>query len=242
MYTERFSGTLSYSSSHLLTIQKTSTSPGARAGTLFAGLGFLASQLAICIVTNIVAAGMDIAALCPKYINIRRGSYIVTLISICICPWQFVIQATPFITVLSGWAVFLNPMTGILISDYFLVRKRQLHMRDLYCGDNPFQHIGYFAGFNWRAFPAWAMGLWPLLPGFVREVRGVSDGSTWDHSYNVSYFLGFFVALLSNWVFCTISPTQRQTGASSVRSQYPWRWGSPGHFIRVRRVDNQQKR
>lgn len=197
----------------LLAIQKTSMSPGARAGTFFAGLGFLASQLALCIVTNSVAAGMDIAALCPKYINIRRGSYIITVVSICICPWQFVTQATTFITVLSGWAVFLSPMTGILISDYFLVRRRDLHVGDLYCGDSSSAYW-YVAGFNWRAFLAWAMGLWPLLPGFVREVRSVSDGSGWDHVYNVSYFFGFSVALLSYWMFSAISRTKRQTGTS----------------------------
>lgn len=58
----------------LLAIQQNSLSAAARAGTFFAGLGFLASVLALCIVANSVAGGMDLAALCPKYINIRRGS------------------------------------------------------------------------------------------------------------------------------------------------------------------------
>lgn len=51
----------------LLTIQQNSLTPGARAGTFFAGLGFLCSQLALCIVLNCVSAGMDLAALCPKW-------------------------------------------------------------------------------------------------------------------------------------------------------------------------------
>jgi NCS1 family nucleobase:cation symporter-1 len=148
----------------LIRIQTTSpNSPGARAGTFFAGLGFLASQLALCIVLNCVSTGMDLAALCPKYINIRRGSYLLTVIAVAVCPWNYVFQPTVFITVLSGWSVFLSPMTGILISDYFLVRKRQLHVGDLYLGVNPAGAYWYTAGFNWRAFVAWAMGLWPLL-------------------------------------------------------------------------------
>lgn len=183
----------------LLAMQKTSMLPGAKAGTFFAGLGFLASHLAFCIVINSVAAGMDLAALCSKYINIKRGSYIITVVSICICPWQSVAQMTTIITVLSGWTVLLRPMTGILISDYFLVRKRHLHVRDLYRSDSSSSY-SYFAGSNWRAFRALAMALWPLLPGFVREVRGVSNGSVWEHSYNVSYSFGFFIALLSYWI------------------------------------------
>lgn len=53
-------------------------------------------------------------------------------------------------------------MTGILISDYFLVRKQKLRVDDLYVG-NEDSVYWYFEGFNWRAFTAWVMGLWPLL-------------------------------------------------------------------------------
>ncbi|KAK4964898.1 hypothetical protein LTR28_003568, partial [Elasticomyces elasticus] len=143
-------------------IQHESLSPGARAGTFFAGLGFLESQLALCIVLNCVSSGMDLAALCPKWINIRRGSYLLSLIAIAICPWNYVTKPTTFITVLSGWSVFLSPMTGIIVSDYFLVRKQEYHIGDLYTG-NSTSAYWYIAGFNFRGFAAWVMGLWPLL-------------------------------------------------------------------------------
>ena len=188
-------------------------SPGARCGTFFAGLGFLASAFGLCIVTNSIAAGMDIAALCPKYINIRRGSYIVTIIGVAVCPWNYVTRPTTFITVLSGWSVFLSPMTGIVISDYFLVRKQGLHVGDLYCA-NSSSAYWYTFGLNWRAVVAWSMGVWPLVPGLAREARGVSDGSGWDHVYDVSYFFGFFVALSVYWGLSAAFPTERQTGDS----------------------------
>ena len=75
-----------------------SMTPAARAGTFFAGVGLLASQLALCIVLNSVAAGMDLTTICPKYINIRRGSYIIMLVGIAVCPWNYVNQASTFIT------------------------------------------------------------------------------------------------------------------------------------------------
>ena len=111
-----------------------SSSTSARAGTFFAGLGLLFSQLALCIVLNGMSCGMDLAALCSRYINIRRGTYICTIIAIAICHWQYVTRATVFITVLSGWSVFLSPMTGILLSDYFIVRRREIRVADLYLG------------------------------------------------------------------------------------------------------------
>ncbi len=74
-----------------------------RAGTFFAGLGLLASQIALCIVLNSVPAGMDMTTICPQYINIRRGGYIVLIVGIVVCPWNYVNQATTFITyVLQG--------------------------------------------------------------------------------------------------------------------------------------------
>jgi NCS1 family nucleobase:cation symporter-1 len=168
----------------LLHVQQTSLTATARAGTFFAGLGFLASQMALCIILNCVSAAMDLSALCPKWINIRRGCYLVSVISIAICPWQYVTQPTTFITVLSGWSVFLSPMTGLVVSDYFLVRRRQYHLGDLYTG-NSTSAYWYIAGFNWRGFTAWATGIWPVLPGFVKAIEGVNNNSGWDHIYEV---------------------------------------------------------
>jgi cytosine/uracil/thiamine/allantoin permease len=146
----------------LLHIQSVSLTPAARAGTFFAGLAFLASQMALCIVLNAISTGMDMAALCPRWINIRRGCYILTLIAVAICPWNLVNQVTTFITVLSGWSIFLSGMTGILIFDYFFVRKCELHIGDMYKG-NKNSVYWYTMGFNWRAILAWVMGVWPLL-------------------------------------------------------------------------------
>jgi nucleobase:cation symporter-1, NCS1 family len=197
----------------LLYVQQHDLTAGARAGTFFAGLGFLASQLALCIVLNCVSAGMDLAALCPKWINIRRGSYLLSVVAIAICPWNYVAKPTTFITVLSGWSVFLSPMTGLVVSDYFLVRKREYHLGDLYTA-NSSSAYWYTYGFNWRGFAAWLMGLWPVLPGFARAIQGTQTGSGWDHLYDVTYFYGFFMALTVYWTLHTIFPVPRQTGSS----------------------------
>lgn len=156
---------------------------------------------------------MDLAALCPKWINIRRGGYFVSVIAIAICPWQYVTQPTTFITVLSGWSVFLSPMTGLVVSDYFLVRKRNYHLGDLYTG-NSSSAYWYHKGFNWRGFTAWVMGIWPTLPGFARAIQEVSDDNSWDRVYQITYFYGFFSALLIYWALHTFFPVPRQTGSS----------------------------
>ena len=146
----------------LLHIQRTALTPAARAGTFFSGLAFLASQMALCIVLNAISTGMDMAALCPKWINIRRGCVILTIIAVAVCPWNYVNAASTFILVLSGWSIFLSGMTGILISDYFLVRRCELHVGDLYL--NSRESAYYYAyGFNWRAYVSYVEALWTWL-------------------------------------------------------------------------------
>jgi len=202
----------------LLHIQSVSMTPAARAGTFFSGLAFLSSQLALCIVLNGISTGMDMAALCPRWINIRRGCFILTVIAVVVCPWNYVNNASTFITVLSGWSVFLSGMTGILISDYFFVRGAQLHKGDMYRG-NKSSAYWYTAGINWRAIVAWIMGIWPLLPGFVRRVQGVNTANGWDHVYDLSYFFGFLVSMVVHVTLHKIFPAKKQTGASPFQME-----------------------
>ncbi|OJD34324.1 ncs1 nucleoside transporter family protein [Diplodia corticola] len=184
--------------------------PAARAGTFFAGLGFLVSQLALCQMLNGISTGMDMAALCPKWINIRRGCYILTVIAIAICPWNYVTNPGTFITVLSGWSVFLSPMTAIVICDYALVRRGpRYRVSDLYRGDASSAYW-YVAGFNPRAFVAWIAGMAPLLPGFARAVKGVGGTSGWDRVYQVSYFYGFGATFVVYWALFAVWPVEGQ--------------------------------
>jgi nucleobase:cation symporter-1, NCS1 family len=61
-----------------------------RAGAFFAGLGFLISQLSVNTVDNAWPGGFDLAALFPRWINIRRGAFITWVLGIIICPWNLV--------------------------------------------------------------------------------------------------------------------------------------------------------
>ena len=105
-------------------------------------------------------------------------------------------------------------MTGIVIGDYFLVRRQDYHLGDLYSG-NTSSAYWYAAGFNWRGIIAWCVGIAPTLPGFVRAVKETRDDtSAWDHLYDITYFYGFcsacFVHAGLHWLF----PGPRQTGHS----------------------------
>jgi NCS1 family nucleobase:cation symporter-1 len=119
-----------------------------RAGTFFAGLGFLSSQLWVNVTQNTISSGMDLAGLAPKYITQRRGALILAVCGIIIQPWGFLAKANVFITVLSPFGVFIAPITGIVIADLWIVRKQKWNIPDLYLKGGVYW---YTWGMNWRA-------------------------------------------------------------------------------------------
>lgn len=112
----------------------TDWSATSRAAAFFCGLAFLISQLAENILGNGYAAGMDLAGLFPKFINIRRGAIIGAVLSWAVQPWLFYNTSSVFVATAASFSVFLGPLTGIMLVDYFLIRKQQIEVTQLYTG------------------------------------------------------------------------------------------------------------
>ncbi|KII93910.1 hypothetical protein PLICRDRAFT_694993 [Plicaturopsis crispa FD-325 SS-3] len=177
----------------------------ARAGIFFAGLGCVCAQLGISIVLNSVSAGMDMAGLSPRYMNIRRGAYILAFLGLASNPWQYLSNASTFLTVLSGFGIFLAPFTGVMLSDYLLVRRCVIKLEDCYIGDSRSLYW-YFHGFHWRALLAWTIGVFPTMPGFIMSVRDATTYNGWIRLFNIAFFVGLVVSFAAFTVICWISP------------------------------------
>ncbi|KAH7309826.1 permease for cytosine/purines, uracil, thiamine, allantoin-domain-containing protein [Stachybotrys elegans] len=172
------------------------SSPGVRAAVFFASLGFVASQFSISVVLNSVSCGMDLSGLWPKYINIRRGSYIMAIIGIAVQPWQLMTSGTRFLEVLSGFGVFMAPATGVMLADHLIVRRMKLKLNQLYVGNS--SSIYWFDhGFNWRAFAAFFVCTAPFLPGLVAIVddHESSGWTSWIRLYNLTFLVGVAMSL-----------------------------------------------
>lgn len=87
----------------LMQIQTDTYTPKSRAGTFFAGVGLLSSQIFIQMSQNTFPYGMDVAGLFPRYVSMKRGAVFLTLIVMAINPWRFLSQASIFVTILSAF-------------------------------------------------------------------------------------------------------------------------------------------
>ncbi|KAL1847506.1 hypothetical protein VTK73DRAFT_10341 [Phialemonium thermophilum] len=185
---------------------ETNYSPGARAGAFFAGAGMVICQLSINTVDNAYSAAFDLAALFPRFLNIRRGCYIALVLSIAMCPWELLSSAEIFIDVLSAYSVFLGPMCGLMVAEYWVNRRQRVKLSDLY-DPRPDGIYYYWHGFNWRAFAAWVIGFAPQLPGFVAALNdSVSVPVGCTRLYALAYPLGFVISFLFHVLFTKLSP------------------------------------
>lgn len=178
--------------------------PAQRFGVFMIALAFALAQLATNIAANSVSAGTDLTALLPRYINIRRGGYICAAAGIAMCPYNFLTDANKFTTYLSAYSVFLSSIAGVMICDYYMVRKGYLVVRDLYDARKTGSY--YFTyGFNWRAYAAYIAGILINIVGFAGAV-GANVPETAMYLYNLNYFVGFGVAFILYWALCKLMP------------------------------------
>jgi NCS1 family nucleobase:cation symporter-1 len=179
-------------------------SSGQRFGIFVIATGFALAQLGTNIAANSVSAGTDMTALMPRYINIRRGGFVCAAVGLAMCPWNLLNTANKFTTYLSAYSVFLSSIAGVILCDYYVVRKGYLELRELYSAR---KHSPYYYtfGVSWRGFTAYIAGILINIVGFAGAVgRQVPIGA--QYIYNVNYFAGFIVAAVMYYLLCRFFP------------------------------------
>ena len=156
---------------------------------VFALAALAVATLATNIAANVVSPANDFAHLRPKRISFRRGGYITAVVGIFIQPWRLIADPSQYIfTWLIGYSVLLGAIGGVLICDYYLLRRTKLDLVALYRPAGPYWYEG---GWNPRALVALAAGILPNLPGFLGTIGVVEVGAFWMTLSSYAWFVGF---------------------------------------------------
>ncbi|KAK7463098.1 uracil permease [Stygiomarasmius scandens] len=180
-----------------------SPSGATRFGVWFIAFAFIIAQLGTNISANSVSAGCDLTALLPRFINIRRGGYIAAIVGFCILPWKLLQSSNGFTSYLSAYSVFLSSIAGVMVTEYYFIRRGHYKVVDLYSTHREGWYW-YSFGFNFRAYAAYIAGILINVVGFAGATgRDVPIAAT--RIYQMSFFTGFLVSmiiyLLLNWAF-----------------------------------------
>jgi NCS1 family nucleobase:cation symporter-1 len=183
----------------------------------FAMIAVAISTLATNIAANIVSPANDFSNLAPGKINFRTGGFITGVIGILIFPWKLIEDPTGYIfTWLIAYSSLLGPVGGIMIADYFFIRKQSLDVNDLYRHKGIY---GYGNGFNGIAIIALLAGILPNVPGFLLQVKLISATAFpgWiSQLYHYAWFVGFLVSGLIYWMLMKMALTREYTRKATL--------------------------
>jgi nucleobase:cation symporter-1, NCS1 family len=160
---------------------------------LFATAVIFAAQLTTNMAANVVSPSNDFSNLNPKRISYVTGGLITAVIGVLMMPWKLMSSMSAYIfTWLIGYSGLMGAIAGILICDYWLLRRQRLELAELF---NPKGIYAYSNGVNWRAMITLALAIAPVVPGFVRAATTpngqVANPNFLDTLYTYAWFVTF---------------------------------------------------
>ena len=166
---------------------------------ILSALVVLAAQLTTNMAANVVSPSNDFSNLAPRRISYVTGGLITAVIGIAMMPWKLYADAAAYIfTWLLGYSSLMGALGGILIADYWVLRKQQLSLPDLFKVEGQYSYGG---GVNWRAIAALIVAVLPVVPGFIRAVSvpggQVANPTFADRLYAYAWFVTFAIGFVA---------------------------------------------
>jgi NCS1 family nucleobase:cation symporter-1 len=167
------------------------------------------ATLAVNIAANVVSPANDFANAFPRLVSFKTGGLVAGILGIAIQPWKLLADPSGYIYAwLLGYSGGLGSIAGVLIADYWIVRRSELQLEDLYLEN------GAYSGWNWRAIAATALGCALAWSGLiVPPLRPL---------YDYAWFVGFISAGLA---YLAVAPDATARAGSLPESLAP----APGH-------------
>ncbi|MEW6126265.1 MAG: NCS1 family nucleobase:cation symporter-1 [Acidobacteriota bacterium] len=165
---------------------------------LFATIVIFAAQLTTNMAANVVSPSNDFSNLNPQKISYVTGGLITAIIGVLMMPWKLYRDAAAYIfTWLIGYSGLMGAIGGVMICDYWILRKQKLSLPDLFLENGIYS---YANGINWRAVIAMGVAIIPVFPGFIRAATTpnglVANPIFFDSIYTYAWFVTFAISFV----------------------------------------------
>ncbi|KAL2859021.1 permease for cytosine/purines, uracil, thiamine, allantoin-domain-containing protein [Aspergillus pseudodeflectus] len=181
--------------------------PGTRTLVFFAAGIQAFATFVTNLTSNSIPVGCDLAGLFPRYFTIVRGQVVCFLLAWVCVPWKLTYSATSFLTFLGSYLCFICPIVAIMVVDYYLIRRGNIHIPSLYTAQKATPYH-YTSGFNIRAFISWAAAIALVIPGVSGALNPGSIGTAAVRIYDLGFLISTSVAGALYWVLCTLWPVR----------------------------------
>jgi nucleobase:cation symporter-1, NCS1 family len=186
---------------------------------IFAMVIIVIAQLSTNMAANVVSPSNDFSNLSPRKISFKMGGMITAVIGIVSFPWKLYSDVGAYIfTWLVGYGSLLAAFGAVMIVDYWLLRRKELDVQDLY-EPSPRGRYWFSGGYNVRALVAVAIGVIPVIPGFLHAAttKGgvVAEPNFLDQLYRYGVFVAFGLAAVSYAALSMASAPARATAPAA---------------------------
>lgn len=166
----------------------------ARMGTPIAAIlgaaGIVIATMTTNIAANVVAPANGISNISPQKFSYKTGALVTGALGVLIMPWKLLSSAGAYIF---GWlgtyGLFLGPLAGIFVADYYLYRKKKLDLVDLFRGEKG--RYWYNNGVNWNGIAVWIICAVVVVSGKI-----FPDVAVLKFITNNGIIVGFLLALV----------------------------------------------
>lgn len=169
---------------------------------MFGLITIIIASLTTNVAANLVSSANDFSNLWPSKISFKTGGYITMVLAIFIQPWKILADPKGYVfSWLLAYCCLFGAIGGILIADYYLIRKKEIDAEQLYIKGGKYW---YKHGFNIKSIIAFVCGVVPCVPGFLNSVDLIKTTNFFIDLYDYSWFIGFIISfviysILSIW-------------------------------------------
>ncbi|MHB1845763.1 MAG: NCS1 family nucleobase:cation symporter-1 [Deltaproteobacteria bacterium] len=153
--------------------------------------GVIIATISVNVAANVVSPANDFANLWPSRIDFKRGALVTGILGVLILPWKLLDPHVYVFAWLGGYSTLLGPIAGILIADYWVVRRRLLVPEELYRADGRYR---YWHGVNPKALIALAAGTGTALLGLASPALRPLFDYGWFVGFGVAFTLTALLA------------------------------------------------
>ncbi|KAJ9156488.1 Uracil permease-like protein [Pleurostoma richardsiae] len=180
---------------------------GARFAIFLAAFTWMMGVLGTNIACNMIPFGSDVALLWPRYIDMKRGFFIVEFLGYAIVPWKILASAATFTNFLSGYGLFMASVVAIMVAEYYIMTKGNVFCTHLFDPSKSNRHYRYHKGWNLQALIAYCIGIALPFPGFVASLGASGVNEAGQHLFSMGWLLSFFTSLIIYPLICMVWPT-----------------------------------
>jgi nucleobase:cation symporter-1, NCS1 family len=186
---------------------------------VFAMVIVVIAQISTNMAANVVSPSNDFSNLSPRQISFRTGGMITAVIGVISFPWRLYEDVGAYIfTWLVGYGSLLASFLAVMVFDYWFLRRARLNVAELYRYGEGGEYW-FSKGFNWRALVSVAIGVIPVLPGFINAAttKGgvVADPNFLDQLYRYGVFVAFGLSAVA---YITLTRLQVASPAAATET------------------------